>query len=176
MGHQAALDCGLNHAKGDAVISMDADMQHPPEIALEMVKLWEEGYDIVTTIKKSNKNSSLLYQLCAKAFYYFFNRFSQIKLTSSGSDFRLLSRRSLQAILSMPEYHKFYRGMAHFVGFKSKAISFNVQDRVSGEKKYTFRKSMKLASDGLFSFSDFALKIPFYFGLFILMLLVIYLI
>lgn len=175
MGHQAALDCGLNHAKGDAVITMDADLQHPPEIALEMIKLWEDGFDIVTTIKRINKDSSLLYKLFANSFYYFFNKFSQIKLTPSGSDFRLMSRRSVKAILSMPEYHKFYRGMVHFIGFKSTTILFDVQDRIAGKRKYTFRKSVKLASDGLFSFSDFALKIPFYIGMVLLMLLVIYL-
>jgi dolichol-phosphate mannosyltransferase len=174
MGHQAALDCGLNHATGDAVISMDADLQHPPEIALEMIQKWEEGYDIVTTLKETYKKSSLMYRLFAGTFYYLFNKFSQIKLTPNGSDFRLMSKRSLKAILSMPEYHKFYRGMVHFIGFKSTTISFQVHDRVAGERKYTFRKSMKLASDGLFSFSDFALKVPLYFGIILVILLIIY--
>jgi len=174
MGHQAALDCGLNHAYGDAVITMDADLQHPPEIALEMIRKWEEGFDIVTTIKETYKRSPLLYRMFANTFYHFFNKFSQIKLTPSGSDFRLMSKRSVKAILSMPEYHKFYRGMVHFIGFKSTTIRFEVHDRIAGERKYTFRKSLQLASDGLFSFSDFALKVPLFIGMILLVLLIIY--
>ncbi len=164
MGHQAALDCGLKHAKGDAVISMDADLQHPPDLIPQMIKLWEEGYEIVYTQKLENQETTLMYKLWAKTFYSMFNRYSQIKLTPAGSDFRLMGRKSLDAVLSMPEYHKFYRGLVPFVGFKSTTISFDVQKRFAGKRKYNFRQSMRLASDGLFSFSDFALKIPFVIG------------
>ena len=164
MGHQAALDCGLKHASGDAIISMDADLQHPPSIIPKMLELWEEGYEVVTTRKLENEEASMMYKLFSKSFYSLFNRYSQIKLTPNGSDFRLMSRRSLDAVLSMPEYHRFYRGLVPFVGFKSTSISFDVQKRHAGKRKYNFKQSMRLASDGLFSFSDFALKVPFYLG------------
>ncbi len=175
MGHQAALDCGLKHASGDAIISMDADLQHPPELIPQMVKLWEEGYEIVYTQKLENQETTLLYKIWAKTFYSLFNKYSQIKLTPAGSDFRLMGRRSLEAVLSMPEYHKFFRGLVPFVGFKSTSISFDVQKRFAGKRKYNFRQSMRLASDGLFSFSDFALKIPFIIGGAALIIILLYL-
>lgn len=175
MGHQAALDCGLRHASGDAVISMDADLQHPPEIVPEMIKKWEEGYEIVTTQKVENEDAGLLYKLWAKFFYSFFNKFSQIKLTPNASDFRLMGRKSMDALLQMPEYHKFFRGMVPFIGFKTYNLPFVTQKRHAGARKYTFKQSLRLASDGLFSFSDFALKIPFYFGGILFFIMIIYL-
>lgn len=175
MGHQAALDCGLKHASGDAIISMDADLQHPPELLPEMIQKWEEGYEVVTTQKKENESAGFAYKLWAKFFYSFFNKFSQIKLTTNASDFRLLGRKSLDAVLSMPEYHRFYRGLVPFVGYKTYNIPFDVHKRHAGKRKYTFKQSLRLASDGLFSFSDFALKIPFYFGGILFIVMVIYL-
>jgi len=177
MGHQAALDCGLNHAYGDAVISMDADLQHPPDLLPEMIRLWDkEEYDIVTTQKLENKEAGIIYKIWAKLFYSFFNKYSQIKLTPNGSDFRLMSRKSLDAVLSMPEYHKFYRGMVHFVGFKSTTIPFNVQKRFAGKRKYNFKQSLNLASDGLVSFSDFALKIPMVLGLIVFFIVLLFMV
>jgi len=177
MGHQAALDCGLKHASGDAVISMDADLQHPPHLVPEMLRLWDkEGYEVVTTQKLENREAGILYKLWAKIFYSLFNRYSQIKLTPNGSDFRLMSRKSLDAVLKMPEYHRFYRGLVHFVGFKSTDISFDVQKRFAGKRKYNFKQSIELASDGLFSFSDFALKIPFILGGAVFFCILLYLI
>lgn len=177
MGHQAALDCGLRHSIGDAVISMDADMQHPPEIIPKMIHLWEnEGFEIVLTSKIENKDSGFLYKMWSKMFYSVFNKLSDIQLTPNGSDFRLMGRKSLEAILKMPEYHKFYRGLVHFVGFKTATIPIKVDKRAAGERSYTFKKSLKLASDGLFSFSDFALKLPFFFGIIALIVVVLYLI
>jgi dolichol-phosphate mannosyltransferase len=176
MGHQAALDCGLKHASGDAVISMDADLQHPPDLLPDMIRLWDkEGYEVITTQKLENKEAGIVYKLWAKIFYSIFNRYSQIKLTPNGSDFRLMSRKSLEAVLKMPEYHRFYRGLVPFVGFKSCNISFNVQKRFAGKRKYNFRKSLNLASDGLFSFSDFALKIPFMLGSLSFFIIILYL-
>jgi polyisoprenyl-phosphate glycosyltransferase len=177
MGHQAALDCGLRHSIGDAVISMDADMQHPPEFIPKMLDLWEnEGYEIVLTSKIENSDAGFFYRLWSKTFYYVFNKWSEIKLTPNGSDFRLMGRKSLDEILKMPEYHKFYRGLVHFVGFKTATIPLKVDKRVAGKRSYTFRKSLKLASDGVFSFSDFALKLPFFLGVIVLIVVIIYLI
>ena len=176
MGHQAALDCGLKNASGGAIISMDADLQHPPELIHEMIRLWEEeGYDIVNTQKMENEEAGFIYKLWAKSFYAFFNRYSQVKLTPSGSDFRLISRKALDAILSMPEYHKFYRGLVNFVGFKSTSIPFDVQKRYAGKRKYNFKQSLRLASDGLVSFSDFALKFPIIIGIFVFGAVILYL-
>lgn len=177
MGHQAALDCGLKHASGDAIISMDADLQHPPDVLPRMIKLWdEEGYDVITTQKLENEEPTFLYKLWAKTFYSTFNKFSQIELTPNGSDFRLMSRKSLNAVLKMPEYHKFYRGLVLFVGFKSTSISFKVQKRFAGKRKYNFKQSLNLASDGLVSFSDFALKLPFLLGSLVFSIIILYII
>jgi glycosyltransferase involved in cell wall biosynthesis len=176
MGHQAALDCGLTYATGDAIICMDADLQHPPAMIPEMIRLWEDGYDVITTQKIENEEAGGIYKLMAKGFYYFFNKYSQVKLTPNASDFRLMSRKSLNALLQMPEYHKFFRGLVPYIGFKTVNLPFVVQKRHAGKRKYTFKKSMKLASDGLLSFSDFALKIPFYFGGLLLMIIFLYLV
>lgn len=175
MGHQAALDCGLRHATGDAIICMDADLQHPPSLIPRMISLWEKGYDVVTTQKEENEEAGGVYKLFANAFYHFFNKYSQVKITPNASDFRLMSRKSLNAVLQMPEFHRFYRGMVPYAGFRTANLTFKVDKRFAGKRKYTFRKSLKLASDGLFSFSDFALKVPFYFGVGIIIGLVIYL-
>lgn len=177
MGHQAALDCGLRHSIGDAVISMDADMQHPPDLIPKMLDLWDnEGYEVVLTSKIEDGDTGFIYRLWSKTFYSVFNKWSEIKLTPNGSDFRLMGRKSLDAILKMPEYHKFYRGLVHFVGFKTATIPSKVDKRVAGKRSYTFRKSLKLASDGLFSFSDFALKLPFFIGVIALLVVILYLI
>lgn len=165
MGHQAALDCGLKHASGDAVICMDADLQHPPSLIPRMIELWEEGFDVVTTQKNTTEEYSGMYKLFAKTFYHFFNKYSHVKITPYASDFRLMSRKSLNAVLQMPEYHRFYRGLVPYVGFKTANLTFNIDKRFAGTRKYTFKQSLKLASNGIFSFSDFALKIPFYMGL-----------
>ena len=176
MGHQAALDCGLRHAIGDAVISMDADMQHPPEMIPKMLDLWEnEGFEVVLTSKMENRDAGVFYKIWSKTFYSFFNKWSEIKLTPNGSDFRLMGRKSLDSILRMPEYHKFYRGLVHFVGFKTVTIPSHVDKRIACTRSYTFRKSLRLASDGLFSFSDFALRLPFFFGLILLCIVILYL-
>lgn len=176
MGHQAALDCGLHHASGDAVISMDADMQHPPDLIPKMIDLWEnEGYEVILTSKIQNEETGLFYKLLSKMFYSLFNKWSEIKLTPNGSDFRLMGRKSLDAILKMPEYHKFYRGLVHFVGFRTITIKTHVEKRIAGKRSYTFRKSLKLATDGLFSFSDFALKLPFFVGIIALIIVFFYL-
>lgn len=176
MGHQAALDCGLRSASGDAIICMDADLQHPPSMIPEMIKFWEQGYDVVTTQKIENEEAGGIYKMMANSFYYFFNKYSQVKLTPNASDFRLLSRKSLNALLQLPEYHKFFRGLVPYIGFKTVNLPFVVEKRFAGTRKYTFKKSMRLASDGLFSFSDFALKIPFYFGGFLFLIILAYLV
>ncbi|HEX3006756.1 MAG TPA: glycosyltransferase family 2 protein [Bacteroidales bacterium] len=175
MGHQSALDCGLKHASGDAVICMDADLQHPPSLIPKMITLWEEGYDVVTTQKIETQDYSLSYKIFAKTFYKIFNKYSHIKIVPNASDFRLMSRKSLNAVLAMPEYHRFYRGLVPYVGFKTTNLTFVVDKRFAGKRKYTFKKSLALASNGLFSFSDFALKVPFIIGLISLTIIVAYL-
>lgn len=175
MGHQAALDCGLKHASGDAIICMDADLQHPPSLIPKMLELWESGWDVVTTQKLGNEEYSGMYKVFAKTFYHFFNKYSHVKLTPYASDFRLMSRKSLNAVLSMPEYHRFYRGMVPYVGFKTTNLTFNIDKRFAGKRKYNFKQSFRLASNGLFSFSDFALKIPFIIGLVLFVVILFYL-
>jgi len=175
VGHQAAICCGLEHATGDAVITMDADLQHPPELIKKMVKLWEDGdIDIVFTEKETTSGHGFFYKVFAKTFYLFFNRVSTIQLTYNGSDFRLLSRRAVDSLNRLQEYHKFYRGLVHLIGFNSTTISFKVEDRAGGTPSYTIRKSIKLAIDGILSFSEFGLRIPLFLGLFLLFIISVY--
>jgi dolichol-phosphate mannosyltransferase len=176
MGHQAALDCGLRHATGDAIICMDADLQHPPTLIPRMINLWEKGFEIVTTKKEENEEASGLYRIFANAFYFFFNKYSQIKITPNASDFRLMSRKSLNAVLKMPEYYRFYRGLVPFVGFSTANLTFNVDKRFAGKRKYNFNQSLDLAFNGLLSFSDFALRIPVYLGLIAIAIIFLYLV
>ena len=174
MGHQAALDCGLKHASGDAVICMDSDLQHPPSLIPKMIELWENGNDVVITQKLESEDIGWFYKLLAKKFFKWFNKYSHVKITPQASDFRLMSRKSLNAVLKMPEYHRFYRGLVPFVGFKTANLTFNVEKRFAGKRKYNFKQSLNLASNGIFSFSDFALKIPIYLGIISIIIIILY--
>ncbi len=167
-GHQAALACGLEVAQGDVVITMDADLQHPPELVPALLDLWQQGYDVVNTARRNSADAKLVKRLVSRAFYAVFNRISDVPLTPNSSDFRLLDRKCADALRSMGEYHKFYRGLIHDIGFRQTVLTFDCQPRAAGRTKYTFRKSLHLASSGIFSFSTLPLKVPFFLGLTIL--------
>ncbi|MBM3251199.1 MAG: glycosyltransferase family 2 protein [Candidatus Omnitrophica bacterium] len=151
-GHQGALFAGMTYAAGDAVITMDADLQHPPSLIPEMVKLWKEGAEVVYTIKKESNLRGRKY-FFVKCFYWLISKLSGLNFNFGQSDFRLLDRKVLKIILQIPEYHKFLRGQIEWVGFSQKSLSYDVDRRYSGESKFSYKNLFSFAFDGIFAFS-----------------------
>jgi glycosyltransferase involved in cell wall biosynthesis len=174
MGHQNALSCGMEVASGDIIITLDGDLQHPPSLFPEMLRLWEGGYDVVNTIRMNSSSSSFVEKTFSKWFYRIFNRVAEVDLVPGSADFRLLDRKCVDALNSMGEHFKFFRGQVPYIGFKQTELSFECPPRFAGHRSYTLRQSMRLASNGIFSFSTFGLKLPFYFGAGIVVLVLIY--
>ncbi len=165
-GHQAALSAGLDMATGDIVISLDGDGQHPPSLIPEMLKLNAGGCDIVQARRIDGKSSaSFLKRLTSRAFYWLLSSVGEVEIAEGSSDFRLLSRRALDALRHMPEYHRFFRGMVVWIGFPSAVLPYEPAMRIEGESKYTYRKMFRLAADGLFSFSLVPLRVGLLLGL-----------
>ena len=163
-GHMAALACGLDSARGDVIICMDADMQHPPELIPTMIEAWRQGYDVVNTLRRNTAETQAKGDLLSRLFYWFYNRTSDVKVIPHSPDFRLLDRRCVEALLAMPERLKFYRGMVPYIGFRQTIMEFECPPRFAGKRSYTIGKSLKLASDGIVSFSDVGLKLPLIVG------------
>ena len=160
-GHQAALTAGLERSRGEFTISMDGDGQHPPKLIPEMLRLAESGYDIVLTQRMEAEQRSSFKKWSSETFYKLLNKVSDTQTLPGGADFRLMNRQALDALLSLPEFHKFLRGMVSWIGFRSVILPFEVPDRLAGHTKYSLRKMLRLASDAVFSFS----MVPLYIGL-----------
>ena len=159
-GHQAAIVAGLEHARGDVVVSMDADLQHPPELLPEMVELWRSGYDVVYTIKRGSLQAlSLHRRLFMKMGYGVLRFVSGMKLQFGQSDFRLLDRAVVDALVAMPEREKFLRGLVDWIGFRQIGLDYEVRPRFAGEGKYAFRQLLRLVTTGIFSFSILPLRL-----------------
>lgn len=160
-GHQAALTAGLDHAEGQVVISLDGDGQHPPEMIPQMIQLVEQGYDIVQTQRIEEERGFSFKKLTSDGFYWLINQISGTRIQPGAADFRALSRQALDALKSMPEYHRFLRGMIAWMGYKSVILPYHEQKRMAGKSKYSLGKMLRLASDAIFSFS----LMPLYIGL-----------
>jgi dolichol-phosphate mannosyltransferase len=160
-GHQAALTAGLDASRGDFVISLDADGQHPPELIPQMVELFLNGYDIVQAQRIEEEQPASFKKATSAAFYSLINRISGTQMTSGAADFRGMSRQAVDAVKSMPEYHRFLRGMIAWIGYRSVILPYHEVKRVGGKSKYSFRKMLRLAMDAIFSFS----LVPLYIGL-----------
>ncbi len=164
-GQQAAFLAGLKEAKGQAVIAMDADLQDPPEVALQMIEKWKEGYDIVHGRRKSRPKESVFKKVTARLYYKFLHRISYAKVPENVGDFKLYSRNTVDAIIALPEHDRLLRAQAAWVGFKQTFIDFDRPAREIGETKYTLKKMVKLASDGIISNSDYPLTLSLKFGI-----------
>lgn len=164
-GHQQALLSGLTFAKGRAVITMDADLQHPPEIIPQMLKEWSNGAMIVNTIRKDPENISVFKKMTSKIYYKLFSFLSGVKIKTGISDFRLLDRQVLNSILSFRESGIFLRGIVQWVGYPNVDITYQCRNRFSGQTKYSLKKMIKFAYTGIMSFSIVPLRIGILFGL-----------
>ncbi len=168
-GHQAALTAGMSKAQGDYVITMDGDGQHPPELIKDMLALIKQGYDLVLTQRVEEKEASFK-NWTSHAFYRLINWIGDTNITPGGADFRLMSRQVVDAINSMPEHHRFLRGMVAWVGYKKVILPFHPPQRIAGKSKYSLRKMVRLSMDAVFSFSLVPLYISISLGLLFLLL------
>jgi dolichol-phosphate mannosyltransferase len=178
-GHQPAITAGLQYSEGDVVIVMDCDLQDPPELIPELLKKWKEGYDVVHCIRKKRKEP-LFKRVSYKLFYWLYTRLSDFETLMDSGDFSLMSRRVVNEINKMQEKAKFIRGLNLFVGFRHTAIEYERPGRFKGETKYNLIKLVKLALDGIFSFTTFPLRIMSFLGFclllssFIMILVLVY--
>lgn len=175
-GHQAAVTAGIRNVTGDAVIIMDADLQDPPELFDGMIEKWEEGYEVVYGKRKTREGESIFKLLTARMFYNTLNKLSEIEIPKDTGDFRLVDRKVIDVIATLPEHNKFLRGLFSWVGFNQYAYEYNRVNRVAGKTKYPFKKMFKLATDGILSFSAKPLKIVGAIGFFSVIVSIIILI
>lgn len=152
-GQQAALSAGLEQARGDAVVSLDSDLQHPPRLIPELVTEWRKGADVVHTIRAEDPRLSWFKRTTSRLFYRLLTSCSDLDVRAGASDFRLLSRRAVDAFLRLRESHRYVRGMVQWLGFRSAEVRFEPDARGAGVSKYTLRPLLRLALDGLLSFS-----------------------
>ncbi len=158
-GHQAAVTAGLKVSTGDVVAIMDADMQDPPEVIQQMITLWEQGNDVIYAKRKTRKGETRFKLFSAKMFYKILNGLSDVEIPKDTGDFRLADRKVIDVINSLPEHNKFLRGLFSWVGFKQVPLEYERKERFAGKTKYPLRKMLKLASDGIMSFSTKPLKL-----------------
>ncbi len=158
-GHQAAVTAGIKYVTGDAIVIIDADLQDPPELIPEMLKLWEQGNEVIYGKRKTRRGESKFKLLTAKMFYKTLNALSDVEIPRDTGDFRLVDKKVIDVINSMPEHNKFLRGLFSWVGFKQTAFEYERKERFAGKTKYPLKKMLKLAGDGIISFSSKPLKL-----------------
>ncbi|MBI5700421.1 glycosyltransferase family 2 protein [Candidatus Saganbacteria bacterium] len=173
-GHMAALSAGLDFAKGDAVITIDADLQHPPELIPELIKKWQSGTEIVNTIRIETKGAGCLKNITANIFYWVMKKTAKINLPANAADYRLIDRKAVEALKTIKERSRFLRGLVGWIGFKQESIEYKADRRFAGKTKYSIGRMFAFAVDGITSFSTFPLKLSMYFGLAIAFLSFIY--
>lgn len=176
-GHQAAITAGIENATGDAIITIDADLQDPPEIIVDMIREYEKGYDIVYAKRKSRKKDTFFKRETAKLYYKILNKLSDIKIPENVGDFRLISKRVQEVFIKLPEKDRYVRGMFAWMGFNQTMVEFDRASRYAGKTKYPLSKMIKLALSGIVGFSTKPLRIIFKLGLattFISFILMIY--
>ncbi|MEI6559645.1 MAG: glycosyltransferase family 2 protein [Rhodospirillaceae bacterium] len=164
-GKELALSAGLAYARGDAVVPMDADLQHPPELLGEFLAKWREGFDVVIAVRDHRTGQSLGHQISAKVFYWLFDHMSEVKLPREAGDFRLLDRRVVDIINRMPERTRFMKGIFAWIGFRQTSIPYHQGERATGDSRWGFLKLLRLSLDGLTAFSTFPLRVGGLLGL-----------
>lgn len=163
-GHQIAVTAGLDYSQGQAVVIIDADLQDPPEVILDLIARWKEGYEVVYAQRSEREGESWFKLISASIFYRMIYRITDVKIPMDTGDFRLLDRKVVDIMVRMRERHRFLRGMSSWVGFKQTGVKYKRAARYSGVTKYPFRKMLKFASDAITSFSYFPLQLATYLG------------
>jgi dolichol-phosphate mannosyltransferase len=163
-GHQIAVTAGLDHSRGDAVVIIDADLQDPPEVILDLIAKWKEGYEVVYAVRAKREGESWFKLFTAAAFYRTIQRITDVNIPMDTGDFRLLDRKVVQVMNSMREKRRFLRGMSVWVGFRQIGVEYDRAERFAGETKYPLKKMLKLASDAITGFSYFPLQLATYLG------------
>ncbi len=163
-GHQIAITAGMDHAFGEAVVVIDADLQDPPELIMKMIEKWQEGYEVVYAKRKTRKGETFLKKQTAYLFYRLLRASTDIEIPVDTGDFRLIDRKVCNALKQVPEKNRYVRGLVSWVGFKQTAVEYDRDARFSGETKYSLRKMLKLCLDGLTSFSFKPIKLADYVG------------
>jgi dolichol-phosphate mannosyltransferase len=165
-GHQAAVTAGLNFARGQVIVVLDADLQDPPELIPKMIESWQAGYHVVYAQRTKRKKESWFKRLTAYVFYRLLRRLADVDIPADTGDFCLMDRQVVDLLNSMPERNRYIRGLRAWIGFRQTAVKFERDPRFAGEVKYTFKKSLALAINSLVSFSKIPLRLSTYLGLF----------
>lgn len=163
-GHQIAVTAGIDAASGDAVVLIDADLQDPPEVVVEMIALWRSGYHVVYGTRTDRPGESAFKLVTARAFYRLLNRLSDVPIPLDTGDFRLMDRKVVDVLKAMPERDRFVRGLVSWVGFRQVALPYRRAERFAGESKYPLRKMIRFATDGILSFSTKPLQLAIGMG------------
>jgi glycosyltransferase involved in cell wall biosynthesis len=166
-GKEIALTAGLDHARGDAAVILDSDLQHPPELIPELIKHWREGYDVVYAKRVSREGDNFLKRAAAQAFYRLIKKISRSSIPEGTGDYRLLSRRVVDSLIKLRERHRFMKGLFSWVGFSQKAVCYQPDRRYAGNTKWNFWSLWTLALEGITSFTTAPLKVATYLGLII---------
>jgi len=164
-GHQLALTCGLDHANGDAVITMDGDMQHPPEMLPLLLSKWEEGFEVVQTIRMNTEGVSWFKTFTSGLFYKLINWMSKVRIQEGGSDFRLLDKAVVESFRLFKERARFIRGMIGAIGYRQALVEFTAPKRFAGTSKFSLKRMIHFALDGITAYSKLPLRFAFYIGL-----------
>jgi len=165
-GHQIAITAGWDYARGDATVIIDADLQDPPEVILDLAKKWKEGYEVVYAVRAEREGESWFKKLTASLFYRIIYRITDVKIPMDTGDFRLMDRKVVEVLKQMRERHRFPRGMSAWVGFRQVGVEYKRAARFAGETKYPFNKMLRLALNAITSFSYFPLQVATFFGFF----------
>lgn len=165
-GHQAAVTAGLNFARGQVIVVLDADLQDPPELIPKMIESWQAGYHVVYAQRTKRKKESWFKRLTAYVFYRLLRQLADVDIPADTGDFCLMDRQVVEVLNSMPERNRYIRGLRAWIGFRQTAVKFERDPRFAGEVKYTFKKSLALAINSLVSFSKIPLRLSTYLGLF----------
>jgi dolichol-phosphate mannosyltransferase len=169
-GHQIAVTAGMDYAQGEAVILMDADLQDPPELVLEMIDKWQEGYKVVFAVRSGRQGEGWFKLVTAKLFYRLIYRITDIEIPLDTGDYRLMDRQVVDQMKDMKEHHRFVRGMTSWVGFQQTGVYYIREERFSGETKYPVRRMVRLAITAITGFSFFPLQLATFFGFIIALL------
>jgi polyisoprenyl-phosphate glycosyltransferase len=173
-GHQVAIMAGLQQSHGDIVVMMDADLQHPPEVIPQLIAEYEKGFDIVNTKRLDTEGAGAMKKISSSLFYRMLNFLSNVRIEPSSADFRLMTRKAVDAFLRLEEKDRFTRGLISWMGFKQSIVEYTAANRFAGNSKYTVRKMFRFGMDGITSFSTKPLRISFYMGLIIFFIGLIY--